>query len=190
MHPVSREIEDFIKLLLKWNKRHNLISSQTENDIYVRHVQDSLQLRSYIRDDEVVLDIGSGAGFPGAMLSFSGVKKVILIERNAKKAAFLREVALMSPNDIEVLNSDVRELSFDKVDVVTSRACSSLKNLLDFMYPFCKNTTKGVFLKGEKLPMELEEALKSWEFEYSTSKSITSQTGSIIIITRLKKRYE
>lgn len=182
------EISEYIKLLLKWNKKFNLISTETEDNILKRHIADSAQLVSYINDTDHVLDIGSGAGFPGLVLSFFGIKNVILVERDQKKSAFLREASLLSKNNVEIYNCNVEDLRIGCVDVVTARACANLNMLLDLMHPFCKTDTVGIFLKGEKVREEIEISLENWNFVYELVGSTTSDTGQILFIRNLRKR--
>ena len=92
---VSREVNhallNYQNLLLKWNKAINLISRNSEKDIWERHILDSLQLLKYIDFSDIIIDIGSGGGFPGIVLSICGVKNTVVIESDKKKSVFLQE---------------------------------------------------------------------------------------------------
>jgi 16S rRNA (guanine527-N7)-methyltransferase len=97
---VSREVKqallNYQNLLLKWNKAINLISRNSEKDIWERHVLDSLQLLKYIDFSDNILDIGSGGGFPGIVLSIGGVKNAVLVSLTKKSRLFWPEL-LNSP---------------------------------------------------------------------------------------------
>ena len=97
-------IEKYIDLLRTWNKKVNLISVANENELIERHILDSLQLLDYIKKDDIVYDLGSGAGFPGLMLAYGGISNVNLVESNNKKASFLTVAAAFSPNKVKELD--------------------------------------------------------------------------------------
>jgi 16S rRNA (guanine527-N7)-methyltransferase len=89
---VSREVKEALlnyqNLLLKWNKAINLISRNSEKDIWARHILDSLQLLKYVDFLDNIIDIGSGGGFPGIVLSIGGVKNIALVESDKKSQFF------------------------------------------------------------------------------------------------------
>ena len=94
-YPISvseiEKLESFVAILLKYNQEYNLIGKSTIDDIWHRHILDSAQLLQYIKNkDSVVGDFGSGAGFPGVVLSILGVKEVHLIEKSFRKCEFLK----------------------------------------------------------------------------------------------------
>ncbi len=163
---VSREIfEEYIQIVLKWNNKINLISKNISyDDIWDRHVYDSMSLINFIDSNDKVIDVGSGAGFPGIILSLMGVKDVILIESDSRKAAFLLQASKLSNNKITILNKRVENVEIE-CDVLTSRACASIDDLLNL----CKGIKvqkKCLFLKGKKAIVEIDIASKKWDFEY------------------------
>ena len=93
---VSREAEEklseYVNLLLKWNERINLISKSTEKDVWLRHIIDSAQLKDFLNNDDVIVDVGTGAGLPGIVLSILGANTT-LIECDSRKVSFLYEVS-------------------------------------------------------------------------------------------------
>lgn len=164
---VSREkLEEYVRLLLKWNKACNLISPKDEPDIWSRHILDSLRLMDFIKDlDCEVLDIGSGGGLPGIVLSLCGVKKVVLVESNSKKCSFLLQAAQISSNKIEVVNDRVENLRME-CDFLTCRALAPLYKILGLTKNIAVRK-KYLLLKGENLFEEIKKAQKEIKFHYN-----------------------
>jgi len=181
-------IEEYIKLLLTWSKKINLVSARDEQELIDRHILDSLQLVNYIDKDQVVFDIGSGAGFPGLMLSYAGIKKVNLIEKNVKKADFLNVAASLSKNEVKIYNQAVEMIDIDICDVITARGLASIKNIFVLTKNLAKENTKYVLLKGKNVEEEIKNASVKWSFEYIIHKSKTSEEGCVLEVENLKAR--
>ena len=187
----NEALKKYIKLLLYWNNnRINLIAKSTEKDIETRHVLDSLQLLDLLTNEEkenaVCADFGTGAGFPGLVLSIAGVKHMTLIEKSIQKCNFLKEAIKYSPNKIDILNENINTIKNIKFDIIFSRALADLNKLLNMVKPFLKNNTKCIFLKGKKIFEELNEAKKIHKFDYELINSKTSDDGRIIVIKNIK----
>lgn len=183
-------IEKFISLLLKWNKKINLVSIKSTEELLERHILDSLQLVEYIKKDEILFDIGSGAGFPGLMLSYAGIKSVNLVEKINKKANFLISAASFSSNLVNVYNENVEELVVDKCDVITARGFASLENILESTKRINKKNTRYLLLKGKNLEIEIKKALEKWQFKYILIPSKTSEDGLILELKDVKKNEQ
>ena len=189
---VSRENKDklrqYIDLLIKWNKAINLVSSNSIKDIERRHILDSIQLLNYIEKRDIsVLDLGSGAGLPGVVLSICGIKRMVLVESDERKAAFLLQASKISPELIEIKNSRAETLPADSYDVVVSRAFADLSSILNY----CRNIEvkeKFLLLKGKTYEEEIIQARKHWLFKVKIHDSITSIEGKILEITNVKRR--
>lgn len=179
-------IDSYINLLLDWNKKINLISIKNMEDLINRHILDSLQLNKYIRKDQNVCDVGSGAGFPGLMLSYAGVKKIHLVEKVGKKANFLIVASALSMNQVIVHNSSVENILIDSCDVITSRGFSSLDNIFLATKNIYREQTKYILQKGKNIEEEIKNALENWSFEYIMHKSETSEEGCILQVEHLK----
>ncbi len=187
---VSREIQEklleYVAILTKWNSGINLISSGDLEKIWERHIIDSIQLLKYIDNVNIeVLDIGSGAGFPGIVLSLSGIKKVTLVESDQRKVVFLNQVKKISPNEISIINDRVENLKDINCDILTSRAFSSL----DKLFSMCCNFNikdKMLLHKGSSFEEELDQAKKHWLFDLKIHDSITSGMGKILEIYNLR----
>ena len=187
---VSREVcdrlIDYRDLLLKWNKSINLISPKTTSEILQRHLLDSIQLLKFIDNKEIsIIDLGSGAGLPGIILSIAGEKKVTLIESDSRKASFLLQASRLSPGKIEIINDRVENVSL-KCEIVTSRAFADLNKILDLS----KNievVDKYLLHKGKTYKEEIVEAEKHWLFNSKVHDSITSDYGKILEITDISQ---
>ena len=151
----NKNIKKYIDLLLYWNaNKINLIGKSTIDDIENRHILDSAQLLDLLTEEEknnsLCADFGTGAGFPGVILSILGVKNMTLIEKSIQKCNFLKEAIKFSPNKINILNENINNIKDVKFDIIFSRALADLNTLLYMVEPFLKNNTKCIFLKGKK----------------------------------------
>ena len=194
--PVSREtkkrLELFVDLLSVWQKRINLVAPSTLNELWTRHVADSLQLVPLAPGALTWVDFGSGGGFPGmpiacALANQPGVK-VHLIESNSKKAAFLREAVRVTGAPAVVHQERVENFAkncAETVHVVTARALAPLKVLCDQAFPLISQGAVGLFPKGQDVEVELTDAAKYWRLEASRVTSKTSPESSIIVVRSL-----
>ncbi len=188
---MEEKIQKYIDLLLEWNKKINLIGASTIDDIHNRHILDCKQILDYVSENEMnnccFGDFGSGAGLPGIILSIYGVKNIYLLEKSYRKCEFLNEAKKISDNKISIINGNIFELKHLKFDIIVSRALASLDKLFTMVQPFLKQNTKCIFLKGEKYKIEIEEALKTWNFDYELYDSKTSDSGKVVIVKNIKK---
>jgi len=164
--PVSREtamrLDRYVDLLLEWQAKTNLVAPSTIPTLWTRHISDSLQLLTLIPSAQIWVDFGSGGGFPGVVLACALADipgtMVHLVERNAKKAAFLREALRMTGSRGMVHLADIGD-SVDRitgrVDCVTARAVAPLHQLIGFAEPLMRRGAKALFLKGQDVEVEL-----------------------------------
>ncbi len=184
----EENLSNFIASLLQKNDEFNFIGKSTIENIWERHVLDSAQLLRFIENKNIKFaDFGSGAGFPGIILSILGLKEIHLIEKSFRKSEFLRNSKIFSKNKIFVHQSKLEELEKIEFDCVVSRALAPLDKLLNYSGKFLKKDGYCLFLKGKNLSQEIELAKKSFEFEYETSPSLTSQESKIIKISKISK---
>ena len=196
---VSREtITSLIKyedLLIKANKRLNLIGNSTINQIWTRHFLDSYQVIDFIDKNEAsLIDLGSGAGFPGLVIAVVSKDrkipiKIKLIEKSAKKVKFLKEIINELHLNVEVLHQNVlkQQINFME-DVFVARAFKPLKIILQLIHNKAENWKKIFIFLGKTGKRELLEASKGWNIEYKQRMSITSRDSIIIEINELKKK--
>ena len=195
--PVSRETEGmldrFVVLLLDWQKITNLIAPSTIPNLWTRHIADSLQLLDLALDARIWVDYGSGGGFPGIPLACALAKsdsaRIILVESNGKRAAFLREAirVIGAPAEVRAVRAEKFGDSFKgQVDVVTARALAPLNLLCEQAFPLIARGALGLFPKGQDVEAELTETAKYWTIEASLAPSRTSPDGSIVVVRSLK----
>lgn len=192
---VSREttvqLATYQNLLMKWQKAINLVGPTTLDAVAERHFFDSAQLFRYIPDVDVrLVDMGSGAGFPGLVLAMLGVRDVHLIESDVRKATFLREVSRETKTPVTVHDMRVEDCDIPEIDVFTARALAPLKDLLGYMHLLSSpdHASYGLFMKGMQAQEEIDKAAKSWDFEVETYPSMTDLSGKIIKISNLNKK--
>jgi 16S rRNA (guanine527-N7)-methyltransferase len=199
--PVSRETEfrldRYLDLLLQWQTKTNLVAPSTLPNLWTRHVCDSLQLLALAPSAKVWADLGSGGGFPGVVLAcalanVSGAM-VHLVERNAKKAAFLREALRVTNAPGMVHLADIED-TVDRikgpVDCVTARAVAPLHQLIGFAEPLVKRGAKALFLKGQDVEAELTEATKYWKITPHLHSSRTGGRGWIVELDQIIERRD
>jgi 16S rRNA (guanine527-N7)-methyltransferase len=188
---VSREsrvrIEAYVKLLLLWQQRMNLIGPATIQSVWDRHICDSLQLMSLLPPGTMTIaELGSGAGIPGLVLAMAANLDVHLYESNGKKAAFLREAARQTGTRAQIHNVRLETLSSDHslptVQCVVARALAPLPLLLDYAHPFLSRGAVGLFHKGQDVDAELTEATKCWRIEGVKHPSQCDSRGVILEI--------
>jgi 16S rRNA (guanine527-N7)-methyltransferase len=188
---VSREtlgkLQKFVDLVLKWNQSINLISKSTEAEIWERHVLDSLQIVDLTKKKRV-LDIGTGAGFPGVVLSIVANVSVILVEKNSKKCTFLHKVRSEVGSNFEIINQAIEDVSVEKIDVITCRGFASVEKILELTGRYIHKDIKLVLLKGENYKTEVEEARKvGWSFSMDIVESITNKKGAVLTLSDVRK---
>jgi 16S rRNA (guanine527-N7)-methyltransferase len=191
---VRKDLESFAALLKKWNAVQNLVSRETENALWSRHILDSLQVLPLLRPtDERFLDVGSGGGLPALPLAIAlkgGPAHITMVEPIGKKVAFLRQVARELGLSADVHagrtdNFDSRETSFD---VITSRALAALPALLELIHPFFGPETRAILHKGRDHAVELAESRLAWEFDVVITKSATDEAGVLLEISNLRRK--
>ena len=189
---VSREtlarLKRYAVLLEKWNRRINLVGSTTIDDLWRRHMLDSAQLLTLIPDAaNSLVDLGSGAGFPGLVLAICGVENVHLIESDRKKCAFLREVAREVGARVTIHDKRIEEIESFQADIVTARALAPLPKLLDIAGPFIRKHSILLFLKGKHVDRELTDAAKEWIMRVDRIPSHTDPDGTILRLEAISR---
>jgi 16S rRNA (guanine527-N7)-methyltransferase len=191
---VSREtlarLKAYVGLLTDWNARHNLVSKDSLENVWQRHVWDSAQLAPLIPDGARTLaDLGSGAGFPGLVLAamLQGRMAVSLFEATRKKAVFLEAAARRMELEISVRHQRVEQAPREVYDVITARACAPLAELLEYAQHLAGPPTVCLFLKGQNVGVELTEARKSWRMKLRQHPSLTHPFGAVLEISDIER---
>jgi len=182
---VSREtlgrLTVYVDFLQRWQRAINLVGPATLADPWRRHILDSAQLLAHLPPDTVSLvDLGSGAGFPGMVLAVLGVPGVVLIESDRRKAQFVREVARATGTEVAVRAERIERLAGWPADVVTARALAPLPRLLPLAERFLAADSVALFLKGRNAERELTQALKSWHMVPEMFPSLSAPTGTVL----------
>ena len=165
------------------------MAASTLADPWHRHFLDSAQLLPHVPPGiQSLVDLGSGAGFPGLVLAIMGVPGVELIESDARKCAFLREAARVAAAPVEIRNARIDSLPPDPVDVVTARGCAPLDRLLPWAERFVGPRTVCLFPKGEQAGQELATAAQAWEFDVTRHASRTDPRGVVLCLTGARRR--
>ena len=200
---VSREtiekLNTYERELKRWQKAVNLVAPSTLDNIWQRHFADSAQIADYIpQDAHHICDVGSGGGFPGLVLATLLTRprdlRVTLVESDTRKAAFLRETARRIEIPVEILstrietNATVQRLN--SVDTVTARALAPLDRLFGLVAPVFSCETVGVFLKGQDVTREIDQARLGWAFSLELHESVTDADGRIAVIRNLTRKSE
>ena len=202
--PVSRETEArldlYLDLLRQWQAKTNLVAPSTLPHLWTRHVADSLQLLSLAPTAKTPtaktwVDLGSGGGFPGIVLACAMAErpgaKVHLVERNSKKAAFLREALRITsaPGIVHATGiEDIVDSIEGPIDCVTARALAPLHELIGFAEPLVRKGAKALFLKGQDVESELTEATKYWNIKPILHSSLTGGQGWIVELDQVERR--
>ena len=197
---VSREtldrLERYAALLEKWNRAINMVAQGSLADLWRRHMLDSAQLWPLLPSTRGrprrILDLGSGAGFPGLVLAILGAAEgdteVHLVEVDQKKAEFLREAARIAQTTVTLHVERIENIAPFSIDVVTARACAPLPRLLDYAAPFLRHYPPGapppvgLFLKGRDVDRELTAARERWKIQVELLPSRTDAAAKVLRI--------
>jgi 16S rRNA (guanine527-N7)-methyltransferase len=198
---VSREscarLETYVALLKRWQERINLVSPGTLGEVWRRHVADGLQLLPHVREDSVLVDLGSGAGIPGLVLALAladrGRVSVWLVESNGKKAAFLRAVLRETGVSAHVLNTRMETVRWQEIlpgaqhVLVLARALAPLPRLLELASPLLAAGATALWHKGQDVERELADSTRYWQFRCEMIPSVTDDRGVILKISEARR---
>ena len=196
---VSRETMDkfdkYLNWLKNWQKKLNLVGSSTLNDPWRRHILDSGQITKYIKDkNEPIIDVGSGAGLPGVILSIMGHKNIVMVESDYKKTVFIIEALRVCDTKAKVLNERIEKLDHINGKTLTFRAFAPIEKVFTLLGDKIQKETSLVFLKGKTAMEEVKNSKKTWaklkkENNYSlnpnfkTYNSLSDKNSKVILCT-------
>ena len=194
---VSRETLDALKyfedLVVLWNPVINLISNISVSDLWSRHIVDSAQLFLFTLPDEGLwLDVGSGGGFPGIVVSIVAKElapslRVVLVESDNRKCVFLRTVIRELGLSVRVINDRIENVKLDNVVYLSARALRNLNSLLFIVENNVSRETVCVFPKGRSYKKELVDSQKNWKFDFNLIDSNTSDDSKVIVLKGLER---
>lgn len=192
---VSREtvdkLEQFESDFRKWSTRINLAAPSTLDSLWRRHILDSAQILPLAPQARKWLDLGSGGGFPGAIIAILLAERddacIELVESNNKKAAFLRSIlsALSAPAVVHVCRIEDAPARVQQPDIVTARALAPLPLLLDLASPWLGGGSRALFHKGRDYAAEVRESRIGWQFDLIEHQSKIDSTSRILEISGL-----
>lgn len=196
----ARKLYKYMKLLIEWNKKMNLTAITEPKEIIIKHFVDSLTIEKYIQENTQIIDVGTGAGFPGIPLSIVRDDiRVTLMDSLNKRINFLDDV--IKENNLtnaDTVHSRAEELGRNKdyreqFDIVTSRAVASLNVLLEYMLPFAKVGGYCICMKGSNIEEEINNSKKALELLNGKIEKIekfelpgTDFGRNIIVIKKIK----
>ena len=193
---VSREtiekLNKYKDFLLSSNKMLNLIGKTTENQIFTRHFIDSAQIYDLIEDKSEIIDLGSGAGFPGVVLKIlmendQIAGNITLIDKSPKKCKFLQDLSDKLGLTLKIVNLKIENLNFNKTSTVVSRAFKKTVDTIDILLKNNDKIRNIILIKGKTYQQELEEAKKKYTFDVEKFRSITSDESYILKISNIKR---
>ena len=193
---VSRETIEKLNIyndfLLENNKLLNLIGKTTENNVFSRHFTDSAQIYDLIDDKSEIIDIGSGAGFPGVIIkilmdSNKIYGNVLLLDKSPKKCKFLNDLSKKLALKVKIQNVKLEHYKFNKISTIVSRAFKKTIETIDILFKNNDKISSIILMKGKTYQHELEDAKKKYTFDLEKFRSITSDESYIIKISNIKR---
>ena len=177
------KIDEYIELLLDFNKKYNLIGKKTEESVWERHILDSAQIIKYIdfKKHYTLSDFGSGAGLPGVVISIANNNPnfhVKLYEKSTIKRSFLKKIQKMTKFEIK---NDIYDYEVINSDYIVCRAFKKLPLIFNISREKVKNPHKIIILKGKNAILDLKKLPKDIEYRYKIYNSITDRDSKIIV---------
>ena len=196
----ANKFYNYMNLLQEWNEKINLTAITAPKEVILKHFVDSITINKYIEDKKIIMDIGTGAGFPGIPLKIINKdKEIILVDSLNKRINFLKEVSKkLNLEKIECIHARAEELAAnsnyrEKSDIVTSRAVARLATLIEYMLPFVKIGGKCICMKGANIEEELKEAKKAIDILGGEVESVekfylpdTDMERNVVVIKKVK----
>ena len=184
--PKIKKLDNFVKKLLIYNKKHNLISKNTEKLIWDRHILDSAQLIKFIdvKSCSGIADLGTGGGFPGIILAiyFQNFNfHVKLYEKSPVKSAFLKKISNILGLNCTIICNDINLLKIDS-NYIVCRAFRKLPQILNISRENCVKNHKMIIMKGRNAQQEINNTSKMKDYKYRLENSITDKNSKIIIV--------
>jgi 16S rRNA (guanine527-N7)-methyltransferase len=196
---VSREtmekFDKYLNCLKNWQRSLNLVGSSTLNDPWRRHILDSGQITKYIKNkSEPIIDVGSGAGLPGVVLSIMGHKNIVMVESDYKKTVFIIEALRVCNSKAQVLNERIEKLECLDGKTLTFRAFAPIEKVFNLLGDKIKKETRLVFLKGKTAMEEVRSSKKIWDKlkkennflinpNFKTYSSLSDKNSKVVLCT-------
>ena len=183
------KIERYVLEMFEFNKHTNIVGRSTLENVWERHIADSLQLSLFISQKKFkVFDLGTGGGLPGIPLSVLGYDNVFMVDSVGKKIDFVRGVIKLLSLSAKTQKKRIEQLNIGKADLIVSRALAPLNKLLSYSLLHSNKNTTSLFLKGRNVYNEIEMAKKNFYFSFQTFRSISSLDGCVLKIKNIKTK--
>lgn len=188
---VSREtlerLQVFADVIGKWNPKINLVSKASMENLWTRHIIDSIQVFNCVEPPNTWVDLGSGGGFPGLIVAIlaadsSADTSVTLVESDQRKAAFLRNAARECGVPVRVISKRIEQVDPLGADVLSARALADLSLLLEFSERHLSSSGVALFPKGTSWKKEVDNARQRWRFDAEPITSLTEPDAVILKI--------
>jgi len=154
------KLEIYLATLKKWNKVYNLTAINEDSEIIVKHFLDSLSVNQYIQNSGRILDVGTGAGFPGLILAlFNPEKSFVLVDGVSKKISFLQEmIGKLNLKNVTAVHTKVEQYNeAEQFDIIISRAFADIKKMIKLTSHLIKDGGKFIAMKGPDVMTELDD---------------------------------
>ena len=197
---VSREtmesLSKYVNLLRKWNKKINLVSKKSMEDVWMRHILDSAQLFKFVNEDtKSWLDLGSGAGLPGLIIAILAKEKypslsITLVESDKRKCVFLCEVVRVLNLNVRTISERIECCSPQNADLVSARALTQLEKLFSYFIFHSSKKSKGLFLKGKNAKIEIDLISNIDLFQVKLTPSEVDKDGYLVEVMQKENQSE
>lgn len=177
------KLNRYAELIAQWNKAINLVAPASLPQLWERHLLDSAQLWPLISEleNKTIIDLGSGGGLPGIVMAIAGAN-VTMIESDARKCVFLREVSRETSLTTNVVTERIEKAKPQQAPIITARALAPLKQLIEWATPFLEPNGQMIFLKGADVANEISELPKDIQDKIELKQSVTDKFAKIVII--------
>ena len=185
----NEKINTFINTALEFNKTHNIFSREDNQEVFQKDILDCYPIIQYLEKDKTVLDLGSGGGFPGILLSITKPNnKIYLIESSSKKCYFLRTIIdKLSLSNTTIINEKIKtKNTIGKFDIITARAFASIKNIIDLTQNNTNSKSKYVLLKGREktIKQELKDINKNKHIYEIIKQKVGPEERHVVLIEK------
>ena len=185
----TKLIERFVLEIIKFNKHTNIVGRSTLENVWERHIADSLQLSLFVSEKQSkIFDLGTGGGLPGIPLSILGYSNVFMVDSVGKKIDFVKDVINLLSLSAKTQKKRIEKLDIGKADLIVSRALAPLNQMISYSLLHSNKNTTSLFLKGRNVYKEIEMAKKKFDFNFEAFKSITSEEGRVLKIKNIKTK--
>lgn len=181
------KIDFFVNSIIVYNNHTNLVGKSTIENAWNRHVLDCLQLTKHIKDKKSkILDMGTGAGLPGVLLSIAGYQNVLMIDSVKKKTDFVKKIINELSLSSTILNKRIEKVTKTQNDTIVSRALAPLLRLITYARMHSNKNTTLLFLKGRSVNSEIDKAMSKFSFDFKKIDSLSSEGGCVLQIKNIK----